>query len=410
MKSFKFSIDFYILVFVRFCFAFSVQLQATLMGWQMYEMTHDPLKLGLIGLAEGIPALSLTLFAGYLVDRGNPKNIYFSVILVSLTSLMISMQATSPHHLYIAAILTGLVRSFGAPASQTMVPRLVGLQHLKESSAWTTMAQKCGSIIGPAVGGIILAMGGVKLPYVLAFSLLFSAALLFLFKVKIPHYKNETLKIDSHKAEVPQFFEELFEGIRFVFKSKIILASLGLDMFAVLFGGVTSILPMFAKDVLHLGADGLGVLRAASGIGALLMSVFLIKFPFIKKEGKTLFWVVIGFGLCNLLFCISRNLFLCSLFLAAAGAFDSISMVIRNTLVQTFSPENMRGRIAAVNSIFIGSSNEIGAFESGFAARFLGLMPSLYFGACMTFLTVLAVYKMTPGFYKFELKPDKDPS
>jgi MFS family permease len=402
----KLSNDFYLTVFARFALSFSVELQATLMGWQMYEFTNDPLQLGLVGLAEGLPALCLALFAGYLVDRGDPKKIYFGVLLISTLSLFLSWFAKNPSHLFLAAIMTGLVRSFASPALQTVFPRLVTKEKLKETNAWTTGAYKLATISGPAVGGTLLALKGKDAPYALAFFVL-SLAILSFPKVKVPkaHLSPSTsASTGNSSVKKPSLLDEMLVGLKFVYREKFLFSSLCLDMFAVLFGGATAILPMFAKDVLDLGPQGLGILRASPAVGALIMSIILIRRPFIRQEGKTLFWVVFGFGVTTLLFALSRNVWLCSLFLGIGGALDSISMVIRGALVQTLSPDHMRGRIASVNSIFIGSSNEIGAFESGVAARVFGLIPSLHFGGVMTILTVLTVYRMTPYFYQFTLK------
>ena len=393
--------DFYTTVFARFAMSFSVELQATLMGWQMYELTRDPFQLALVGLAEAVPALSLALFAGYLVDRGNPHRIYFTVMFVSVVSLFIAWFAKTPNTLFISAILSGLVRGFAAPAIQTIIPRLVEKDQLKQANTWTTGANKCATIAGPALGGALLAWKGHTLPYALGFGVLSCAVLAFA-TVRVP--KPKLVRVANARAEKAPFLSELFVGFRFVFGERLLIASLALDMFAVLFGGVTAILPVFAREILNLGPSGLGILRASPAIGATVMTIVLIRRPFIRSEGKTLFWVVCGFGLSTLAFALSRNLYLCAGFLALGGALDSISMVIRGALVQTLSPEALRGRIAAVNSLFIGSSNELGAFESGTAASLLGLMPSIYFGGMMTLVTAMVVYGVTPGLYRFTLR------
>ena len=371
----------------RFLFSISVQSQAVLMGWQMYALTHDPLKLGMIGLTAALPALGLSLFAGYLVDRLNPLRIYQTVILVSLCSVMVAWNASTPRELYIAAFLTGMMRSFSSPSMNSIIPRIVSREEIKRSSAYTTLAFQFAGVMGPGLSGVLLGIRGYSFPYILCLSSLIVASLT-LWTIDYPHKqvpRNESLK------KVPAF-EELLLGVRFVSKHPLLLTAMSLDMFAVLFGGVTAMLPVFAAEILKVGPMGLGWLRAGPAMGAILMGAYLIRNPVGAKAGKMLMSSILGFGICILVFGLSRNYALSLVALIVSGALDSISMVIRGAIVQLCSPEGMRGRISSVNAVFIGSSNEIGEFESGVAAKLLGTVNSVLFGGTMTLLTVLVVF------------------
>lgn len=376
--------NFYWLVVTRFLFVMGVQIQAVLMGWQMYDLSHDPLQLGLIGLAEAIPALSLALVAGWLVDQFNPFRFYQATLFVSFISMWISSRADSPRELFYAAILTGIARSFTGPATNSIVPRLVDRNELKRSAAFTTIAFKAGTVLGPALAGVLLAVQGYILPYRLAQFCLILGSIGLLF-IDYSHQKVARVKN-------PSLLPELLMGVKFVFKHPLLLSVMSLDMFAVLFGGVVAMLPIYAAEVLQMGPEGLGWLRASPAFGAIFMSLYLIRKPITKHAGAALLWSVFGFGICILVFGISKNFWLSFAALALSGALDSVSMVIRGAIVQLCSPEVMRGRIAAVNSIFIGSSNEIGQFESGVAAKLLGTIPSVMFGGSMTIITVFIVF------------------
>lgn len=371
------------------------------MGWQMYDLTKDPLQLGLIGLTAAIPALSLALFAGWLVDRFNPIRFYQCTIILSGISMLISWHATDAMHLYLAAFTTGLARSFTGPSVNAVVPRIVTREELKRGSAWTTTAFKSATVIGPGVAGVLLAIRGYDYPYMLAIGALVGASI----SVILTKYRHVPApvarKVESGVKET--FFQELLVGSRYVFSHPLLLAALSLDMFAVLFGGVTALLPIYAAEILHEGPRGLGLLRAAPAAGAIFMSVYLIRKPITGNAGRKLMYSVLGFGFCILVFGVSRDLYLSMMALALSGAFDSVSMVVRGAIVQLCSPEHMRGRIAAVNSIFIGSSNEIGEFESGLAASYMGTVPSVIFGGSMTLLTVVMVFWKAKGLRNLDL-------
>ena len=309
------------------------------------------------------------------------------VILSSACSVLIGWHAKTPADLYIAAIMTGLVRSFTGPAMNSLIPKLVTREELRIASAYSTTANRLALVIGPGLAGVLLGIHGYGLPYAVSMVSLFVASLSLLL-VRYSHIPP----VREVKTVNPSIRHELLIGVKYVFKHPLLLSAMSLDMFAVLFGGVTALLPIYAAEVLFVGPSGLGWLRAAPAFGAIFMGFYLIKKPIRENAGRWLLTAVLGFGVCILVFGISKNYWLSLGALAVSGALDSISMVVRGAIVQLCSPDNMRGRIAAVNSIFIGSSNEIGEFESGVAAKLLGTVPSVLFGGSMTVLTVLIVF------------------
>ncbi len=399
-------IDFKRLMAARFFFSFAVQMQVIVLGWRMYELTHDPLHLGLIGLVEAIPALSLALFAGFIVDHSNPLKIYRKVVMVSFTSglLMLVSQlkmfdlATSDQVilLFCSSFLTGSARAFSQPSMYSMVPKLIPKALIPQSSAWMSGAMQVSRISGPALGGLLYGFIGVSGTASIVCMLLLTT-LTVLFMIQLSHVNKERDKTKSVK-------EELLLGARFVFRHPILFPALTLDMVSVLFGGVTALLPIYAAEILMTGPKGLGILRAAPAVGAAIMSFTLTRWEIKRKAGNWLFLSVAGFGVCILVFAISRSFTLSLIALALSGAFDSISMLVRTAAVQLSSPENMRGRISAVNSIFIGSSNELGEFESGIAAKFLGAMPAAVLGGIVCLSTVGIVAIISPTLRRLNLE------
>ena len=366
----------------RFLFSLSVQSQAVLMGWQMYERTRDPWMLGLVGLCAALPALLLAPFSGWWVDRGNPLRIYQGVMVISLISVLIAWGSTSPAGLFLAAFLTGLVRSFSSPSMNSIIPRIISRGEIKRFSAYTTLAFQLAGVVGPGLSGILLGAGGYTFPYILCVSALVVGSL------TLWTMENRFHPLSRDRVHSPDWKNELLSGFRYVWSHPVLLSAMSLDMFAVLFGGVTAMLPVFAVEVLHTGPVGLGWLRAAPAMGAILMGTVLIRHPVSTGAGSKLLGSIAGFGLCILVFGLSKSYAVSFAALMLSGALDSVSMVIRGAIVQLCSPEGLRGRIAAVNAVFIGSSNEIGEFESGVAAKLLGTVPSVLFGGCMTLLTV----------------------
>lgn len=399
-------IDFKRLMAARFFFSFAVQMQVIVLGWRMYELTKDPLHLGLIGLVEAIPALSLALFAGFIVDHSNPLKVYRRVVMVSFTSglMMLLSQLktfdltiqTQVILLFSSSFLTGTARAFSQPAMYSMVPKLIPKALIPTSSAWMSGAMQVSRISGPALGGILYGFIGVSGTASIV-CLLLLATFTFTFLIKLSHVKKERDLSRSVK-------EELLVGAKFVFRHPILFPALSLDMVSVLFGGVTALLPIYAAEILMTGPKGLGILRAAPAFGAALMSFFLIKWDIERKAGPLLLGSVAGFGVSILVFAVSRDFTLSLFSLALSGAFDSVSMLIRTAAVQLSSPDSMRGRISAVNSIFIGSSNELGEFESGVAAKLLGAMPAAVLGGVVCLTTVGVVALLSPTLRKLNLE------
>lgn len=397
--------DFRKLLTARFLFTFATQMQAVILGWRIYELMKDPLYLGLIGLAEAVPAIGLALYAGFIVDRSRPVVVYRFVGIVSLISgfvvlaehlseanLQLEMQVAM---LYFAAALTGTARAFSQPAIFAIVPRLVERSMLMRASATSSSFSQIARIGGPAIGGMIFGFMGATVASSIVCILLLAAVLAMLaIKREIP--------APSSRPGNTSIKDELLSGLKFVFKHPILFPALSLDMISVLFGGVTALLPIFADEILMVGPKGLGILRGAPAIGATLMSLWLSRSNGMRT-GKWLLSAVTGFGICILIFGISRNFYLSVLALAGSGAFDSISMVIRSSAVQLSSPDHMRGKISAVNSIFIGSSNEIGELESGIVAKLLGTAPAVYFGGIMCLLTVAVVSYFSPRLRQMDL-------
>ncbi|MBC7466475.1 MAG: MFS transporter [Bdellovibrio sp.] len=402
------SSDFKKLLNARFLYTFAVQMQAVVLGWRIYELLQDPLSLGFIGLTEAVPAIGLALYAGYLVDRHRPLQIYRSVMFVSLLSGVLVLGEhifanqlslfVQVGLLYAAAFLTGLARSFAQPAIYASVPRLVERNELLHATAKMSSAMQIARVAGPAVGGLVFGfMGAITSSSMVCILLIAASISMALIKKDI-----EAPTAMNRHASVK---DELLSGVKFVFSHPILLPALSLDMISVLFGGVTALLPIFAKEILFIGPKGLGALRAAPAVGATLMSLYLARRDRMKANaGRWLFSAVAGFGICMIVFGLSHNYILSLAALVVSGALDSISMVIRSAAVQLTSPDHMRGKISAVNSIFIGSSNEIGEFESGIAAKIFGTVPAVYFGGMVCLATVATVAYFSPKLRQLDLQ------
>lgn len=381
--------DFRLFISARFCVTLAIQIQAVVVGWQVYEITKDPLSLGLIGLAEAIPSIVVSLYAGHLADVVERKKIivsalitllFCSLALLSFTldiGAFILKQGVLP--IYVIIFISGIARGFITPALFAFMPQLVPRELFQNAISWNSTLWETATISGLSIGGLLYGFFGITTAYSTDACLMLIGLLLAMTVANrsLPPVSKEEGILDKIKA-----------GLQFVFHNKMILNAISLDLFAVLFGGAVALLPIFADQVLHVGPIGLGFLRAAPGIGALLMAVYLTHNPITKSMGKILLYSVAGFGLCMILFAVSHNFWLSMAVLAISGAFDCVSVIVRGTLLHTLTPENMKGRVSAVNNIFIGSSNEIGAFESGAAARLLGTVPSVIFGGVMTLLVV----------------------
>ena len=383
--------EFRLYVAARFCLTLALQIQAVIVGWQIYQITKDPLSLGLIGLAEALPSIFVALYAGYVADSYNRKAIIVSAVSVLVicssalwfftidTGAFVLYNGVMP--IYAVIFLSGIARGFMGPATFSFMPQLMpDRKFYANAITWSSTTWQAASVAGPAVGGLLFGFFGISAAYGID-ALLTIFAFVFYFLIKAKPLPPTTEARQSMK-------ESLLSGFRFVFSNQIILGAISLDLFAVLFGGAVALLPVFASEILEAGPQGLGFLRAAPAVGSVLMAIYLAHRPVSVNAGKKMLLCVAGFGLCIILFGLSKSFWFSLVLLALSGVFDSISVIIRSTLIHTFTPEHMKGRVSAVNNIFVGSSNEIGAFESGFAARIMGVVPSVVFGGAMTLLVV----------------------
>ena len=396
--------DFRFFLSFRFFTTIAFQMQSIIVGWQVYQLTKDPLALGLIGLAEALPNIAVALFAGHAADRYNRKTIIVLFTLLFLTGTIFLFLFTV-HSLGIIATLgvvpiyfvvavSGVSRAFLYPSIIALMSQLVPRELYTNSSTWNSTIWHVGAITGPTIGGLVYGFFGVRVAYlgVLFFLLLALTLLGFVRNRPTPaQVKGETL------------IQSLSSGLKFVFNNQVLLGAMSLDMFAVLFGGAVAMLPVFAAEILKVGPQGLGLLRAAPMVGAVTMSIALAYRPPMVHAGRNLLIGVAGFGLSIICFALSKNFYLSLFLLMLSGMFDNISVVIRATAMQLLTPDEMRGRVASVNSIFIGSSNEIGSFESGLAARLMGLIPSVIFGGMMTLVIVAGTIKKAPMLRRLNL-------
>jgi MFS family permease len=371
-------------------------------GWHVYELTHDPLALGLVGLAEVIPYFCTAPFAGYLVDhlpRRKLGMVASGGLALTATILMAIATGWLPSHgtplIYMAIALTGMVRAFLTPIYNALFARVLPRTQFARGAGVGSVVFQLGLVIGPALGGLLVGWSGKGAAYGLAVALAIGAAL------ALAILRVTELPAALERAPV---FASIHEGLRFVFGHQVLLGALALDMFSVLFGGAVALLPAFIKDILHAGPEALGILRAAPAVGAVLVGVWLSRRPPEHNAGRLLLIAVAGFGLCIIGFALSRELWLSAALLLASGLCDGVSVVIRSTILQLATPDEMRGRVSAINGIFIGSSNELGAFESGVAAKLLGLVPSVIFGGCMTLGVVAATAKLAPKLRRLDLR------
>jgi len=380
-------------------------MQSIIVGWQVYQITRDPLALGLIGLAEAVPNIASALFAGNVADKYNRKKIIIWFMLLFVTGTLALLFFTIPSFgvlkkagvipVYFVVAVSGIARAFLYPAIIALMAQLVPRHLYTNSSTWNSMIWHIGAITGPAIGGMVYGFFGVSAAYISVLIFLLLSFILLIFVKNRPAPAVE-------KGE--SLIQRLSGGLKFVFRNQILLGAMSLDMFGVLFGGAVAMLPVFAAEVLNIGPQGLGFLRAAPMAGAVIMAGILAYKPPMVRAGKFLFVSVAGFGISIILFALSRNFYLSFGLLMMSGMFDNISVVIRATTMQLVTPDEMRGRVASVNSIFIGSSNEIGSFESGLAAKLMGLIPSVIFGGGMTLLVVLITSKLSPKLRSLNLR------
>jgi len=396
--------EFVLFIAARFFVTLGIQMQSVIVGWQVYEITKDPLSLGLIGLSEIIPFFGIALFGGHIADVfDRRKIILFSVSTYLGAAFMLFFLATELFDfialfgtlpIYCVIFFTGISRAFLYPAIMGLMAQIVPREFYANSSTWNSFAWHIAAVSGPAIGGIGYGYFGSGAAYAaVVIFILFGLAL-------YTQIKSMPITEKQYKETVK---ESLKTGLKFVFNNQVLWGAMALDMFAVLFGGVVALLPIFAAEILFVGPQGLGLLRAAPFIGAVIMSLMQAHFPPLRNAGRKLLISIAGFGICIILFAFSRNFYLSMGLLILSGMFDNVSVVIRNTIVQLFTPDEMRGRVAAINSVFIGSSNELGSFESGLAAKIMGLIPSVIFGGGMTLFIAAFTAKKAPALRKLNL-------
>jgi len=379
----------------------SYQIVAVVVGWHIYELTRDPLALGLIGLAEVIPYFCCALFAGYAVDHHSRRLFgVMACLMLFLNALVLlgvaaGMIAGDPTlWIYGSIVLTGVARAFIGPSYNALFALVLPRRQYAKAAGISSSAFQIGLVVGPALGGILVGWAGKTMAYSVATLLALSAASVLLFlRVKEPP-----------PAESAPIFKSIAEGLRFVARNQVMLAAQTLDMFAVLFGGAVAMLPAFVHEIFQYGPEGLGILRAAPAVGAVATGLYLARHPINKHAGRWLLGAVAGFGICIIAFALSRSFWMAGVMLLLSGACDGISVVMRTAIMQLMTPDAMRGRVSAINGLFIGSSNELGAFESGVAARLMGLVPSVIFGGMMTLGVVAATAKLAPRLRKLDLQ------
>ncbi len=386
----------------------TILMQEVILGYELYRITRDPLALGLVGLAEALPFIALSLFGGHLADRRDKKRILqwsLSVIILGSVILYFAFNPAIVREfsqtarlivIYGVLMLLGFARGFYSPASASLKPFLVPRELYPNSATWSSSFWQAGAIVGPALAGLLYVKIGFDNTLLVVIGLFLVCLALISLITRRP------VPVVADKEQVG-LWESLREGIAFVFKTKIILYAISLDLFSVLFGGVVAILPVFAEDILHVGAEGLGILRAAPSVGAVVTLGLLTRFPPTHNAWKNMLLAVVGFGLATLVFAFSTNFTLSLIALALTGAFDSVSVIIRQTIMQIFPPDHLRGRVASVNGIFVSSSNEIGAFESGLAAKLFGTVPSVALGGLVTLLVVGYMYLTSKELFKIKL-------
>jgi MFS family permease len=367
------------------------QMQSVAIGWELYERTNSAMVLGVVGLVQALPIIVLTLPAGQVIDWFNRKHVVLMAeLMLAVSSIglaVLSYTQGAISLIYACLLLSGVARAFNQPAMAALLPSLVPIKAFSNAVTWKSSGFQIASVVGPALGGLVI-------------GILHSATLVYVVNVILAFTCFGFISIISARQSASSksavTLNSLAAGVNFVWQTKVILAAITLDLFAVLLGGATTLLPIFAKDILHVGPTGLGWLRAAPAIGAFLMAVIIAHLPPMQRAGKTMLWAVAGFGVATIVIGISHSFWLSLLMLMLTGAFDNISVVVRHTLVQLRTPDYMRGRVSAVNSVFIGTSNELGGFESGLVAALFGPVVSVVVGGIGTIAVVLAVAGVWP--------------
>jgi len=394
---------------VRFALVFGWSMQFVVIEWEVYSMTKDPLALGIIGLMEIVPALTMALFAGHIVDQSEKRNLLAKCIasfsLISLGLFLLTWPAIVGNWpinivlycIYALVFFGGFLRSFFGPTIFSLVALIVPKKIYPNAATWNITTWQMATVLGPAFAGFSIDWIGVHWSLCIIFGLVILSLLVLL---QIPRKPILNPKIGE------PVLQSLREGVKFVFKTKAILGAITLDMIAVLFGGAVALLPVYAQDILHVGSKGFGVLRSAPAVGAFLTMVITAYMPISKNAGLKLLGAVFGFGICIIVFGLSSVFWISVVALFFSGVTDGVSMVVRQTILQLKTPDHMRGRVASVNSMFVGSSNELGAFESGLTAKLMGTVTAVVFGGTMTLITVITTGILSPSFRKLDLTKD----
>ncbi len=390
-------------IVARFFFIMVLTMQATLISWKVFEITHDPFSIGLIGLVEFVPAVIMALYSGYIIDKSDKKkllhlsigaNLLLTILFAYITSNQASSilsQNTVLILIYIIAFCTGIARAFSGPTSFALVSMLVPKEKIPNAISWHSSSWQIAGVGGPALGGLLYGSKGITFTFTLMIIMMTIAVIILFFigpKPPATQLKGEPM------------LKSIREGFKFVWNTKEILGVITLDLFAVFFGGATALLPYFSDVILKTGAEGLGILRAAPGIGAIIVMLIINFIPMKSNQGKWMLLCVAGFGMSIITFGLSSWFWISFGALLISGLLDGISTIVRSTVLQLKTPEHMKGRVSALNSIFIISSNELGAFESGFASRIMGVVPSVVFGGAMTIGIVVYTWFKLPGVRK----------
>jgi len=392
-------------IIARFFFILVLNMQATLISWKVYELTHDPFSIGLIGLVEFIPAFVMAFYAGHVIDKKDKRTLLIlsvaANLLLTISFALITGRAAMELFstsailigIYTIAFCTGIARAFSGPTSFALVSQLVPREQLPSAITWHSGTWQVSAVTGPALAGLLYA----KLEMPVTFSLMIAAMIVSLLAT---FFIGPKPAVTVQRAE--SVLESIREGFRFVWKTREVLGALSLDLFAVFFGGATALLPYFSEEILKRGPEGLGMLRSAPALGAITLLFWVSIRPLKTQQGRQMLLSVAGFGICTIIFGLSRNFWLSMAALYLGGILDGISILVRSTILQMKTPDEMRGRVASLNSIFIMSSNELGAFESGFTARLMGVVPAVVFGGGMTILVAITTWWKAPSLRKME--------
>ena len=389
----------------RFIFIMGLRMMATLVGWWIYILTNDPFAIGLIGLSEVIPAVSLALYAGHVIDESEKRKLLLKGVILYFIAVIILIFISShfiANHLsnhwiaiciYFLIFCTGIIRAFTGPVFGAMIAYIVPRNDLQNATTWSQGTWLSASVTGHATGGFLIAGIGIT-GALIVISCFIIISFFFLFKIKP--------KLSSNIKGAIRTLDSVKEGLRFVFKTKELLGAFSLDLFAVLFGGAVALIPVYARDILKVGPEGFGFLNGAADLGSIVVVIILTLFPMKKNQGKKLLLAVAGFGICIIIFGVSKLFILSFVALLIGGMLDGISVVVRGTITQLKTPDNMRGRVMSVSSMFVNSSNELGQFESGATARLFGTIPSVVIGGSITLLVVVFTWFEAPSLRKME--------